>query len=132
MVTQKLTAQYIELPATVKLFTNEVAPDVRLFFQVGGSVGVPIVARINDEKFFKDPYNKNAETEAYSHVFKFDANAILGVGAEYQLGARTKVLGGLSYHRGLVDLDRYFEKERGFRDVSIRNNVFALDLGLKF
>ena len=132
VVTQKLTAQYIELPATVKLFTNEVAPDVRLFFQVGGSVGVPIVARINDEKFFKDPYNKNAETEAYSHVFKFDANAILGVGAEYQLGARTKVLGGLSYHRGLVDLDRYFEKERGFRDVSIRNNVFALDLGLKF
>ena len=132
VVTHKLTTQYIELPATVKLFTNEVAPDVRLFFQLGVSVGVPIAARINGEKFFKDAYNKNVETEAYNHIFKVDGNAILGLGAEYQLGTRTKLLGGLSYHRGLVDLDRYFEKERGFRDVSIRNNVFALDLGLKF
>ncbi len=131
-ITQKLTTQYIELPATIKLFTNEVAPDVKLYFQLGASVAVPIAARIDGEKFFKDPFNGNKETEAYSHVFPVDANALLGLGAEYQLGSRTKVLAGLSYHRGLIDLDRYFEKERGFKDVNIRNNVFALDLGMKF
>jgi Outer membrane protein beta-barrel domain len=131
-VTQKLTIQYLEVPATVKLFTNEVAPDVRLFFQLGASLAVPISARINDEKFFKDPLKGNAETSAYSHVFPVDANALLGLGAEYQLGTRTKVLGGLSYHRGLVDLDHYFEKERDFKDVNIRNSVFSLDLGMKF
>ena len=131
-VTQKLTTQYLELPATIKLFTNEVAPDVKLYFQLGASLAVPIAARINGEKFFKDPFNGNKETEAYSHVLPVDANALLGLGAEYQLGTRTKVLAGLSYHRGLIDLDRYFEKERSFKDVNIRNNVFALDLGMKF
>ena len=131
-ITQKLTTQYIELPATIKLFTNEVAPDVKLYFQLGASLAVPIAARIDGEKFFKDPFNGNKETEAYSHVLPVDANALLGFGAEYQLGARTKVLAGFSYHRGLIDLDRYFEKERGFKDVNILNNMFALDLGMKF
>ena len=131
-VTQKLTIQYLELPGTIKLFTNEVAPDVRLFFQLGASLAVPISARLNDEKFFKDPLKGNQETAAYDHVFPIDANALLGLGAEYQLGTRTKVLAGLSYHRGLINLDRYFGKERDFKDVNIRNNVFALDLGMKF
>ena len=131
-VSQKLTIQYLELPATVKLFTNEVAPDVKLYFQLGASLAVPISARIDDEKFFKDSFKNNQETAAYDHVFPVDANALVGLGAEYQLGTRTKVLAGLSYHRGLIDLDRYFEKERGFKDVNIRNSVFSLDLGMKF
>ena len=131
-VTQKLAIQYLELPLTLKLFTNEVAPGTRIYFQVGGSLAVPVQSRINGEKFFTDAYHNNDQTSAGSHVFALDANLIGGVGAEYQLGQSTKVLAGLSYHHGLVDLDRYFEKTRGFSDVSIKNSVFALDLGLKF
>jgi hypothetical protein len=129
--THKLGIQYLELPLTVKLFTNEIAPATRLYFQLGGSLAVPIGARINGEKRYIDPQTK-AETTALSHVFFIDANALLGAGAEYQLGKSTKVFAGLSYHRGLINLDHYFEKERNFNDVSIKNNVFALDLGMKF
>jgi hypothetical protein len=131
-VEQKIAMQYLELPLTIKLFTNEVAPDTRIYFQVGGSLAVPVQTRINGEKNYIDAFDSNNETSAGSHVFDIDANLIGAVGAEYQLGQSTKFLAGLSYHHGLVDTDRYFEKTRKFSDVSIKNSVFSLDLGLKF
>ena len=129
---QKIAIQYLEIPATLKLFTNEISPAARLYFQVGGSLAFPVSTRINGDKFYTDPYNGNVQTDASKHVFAVDANLIGGLGVEYQLGKSTKVLAGFSYHHGLVDLDRYFEKNRGFQDVSIKNSVVALDLGLKF
>jgi hypothetical protein len=131
-VTQKLGIDYLELPVTIKLFTNEISPGTRLYFQVGPSVAVPVGARINGDKYTSDPFNNNAQTKSSDRVFAVDFNVLGSVGAEYQLGHSTKVLTGISYHHGLVDLDRYFEKDRGFSDVSIKNSVFALDLGLKF
>lgn len=134
VITQKIAMQYLEIPLTVKLFTNEVAPDTRIYFQVGGSLAVPVQTRINGEKNYIDNYNYNSakETSAGSHVFALDANIIGAVGAEYQLGKSTKFLAGLSYHHGLVDTDRYFEKTRQFDSVNIKNSIFSLDLGLKF
>lgn len=131
-VSQKIAIQYLEIPATIKLFTNEVAPDTRVYFQVGGSVAFPVSTRINGDKFYSDAYNGNAQTDASDHVFAVDANLIGGLGVEYQLGKSTKFLTGISYHHGLIDLDRYFEKHRGFSDINIKNSVFTLDLGLKF
>ncbi len=130
--TQKIALQYIELPATVKLFTNDVATDVRLYFQVGGSIAVPIATRIDGEKTYTDALRSGNTTQASDHILLIDANAIAAFGAEYQLAKSTKALFGLSYHRGLIDVDRFFDKDRGYQDASIKNNVFALDLGLKF
>ena len=131
-VEQKIAIQYLELPLTVKLFTNEIAPATRLYFQVGGSVAVPVQVRINGDKYYTDAFDNNNQTKAGSHVFDIDANLIGGFGAEYQLGQSTKLLAGLSYHHGLIDTDRYFQKTRKFSEVNIKNSVFALDLGLKF
>ena len=128
---QAMTIQYLELPVSVKLFTNEVATDTRLYFQVGGSLNVPIGSRIGGEKFYKDPATGN-ENKASDYVYFIDADALAGIGAEYQLAKSTKVFAGLSYHRGLVDIDHYFESKRGFKDVTIKNSSFALDLGIKF
>lgn len=134
---EKLSVQYLELPLTLKLFTNEVTTDVRVYFQIGGSLAVPIGARINGEKRYDDPVvfgTSSAQTTALEHVFFIDANALVGFGAEYQLAKSTKVFAGLSYHRGLINLDSYFDDERDpkLKDVSLKNNVFALDLGIKF
>lgn len=130
-VSQELTIQYLEIPATIKLFTNEVSPDTRVYFQVGGSLAIPVQTRIGGAKNYTDPYSGD-QTSASDHVFAVDVNLIGGVGAEYKLGNSTKILGGISYHHGLIDLDRYFEKTRKFSDVSIKNSIFSLDLGLKF
>lgn len=127
----KITTQYLELPLSVKLFTNEITTDTRLYFQVGGSLNVPIGTRVNGEKFYVDPSN-NTSVKAGDYVKFFDADALAGAGAEYQLGKSTKLFAGLSYHRGLVDIDNYFESTRKFKDVTIKNSGFALDLGIKF
>ncbi len=130
-VTQKISTQYLGLPLSVKLFTNEVATDVRLYFQVGGSLNVPIGTRINDSKFYRDPAT-NVETKASEHVLFIDADALASIGAEYQLAKSTKAFAGISYNRGLIDIDRYFERTRGFKDITIKNSGFGLDLGIKF
>ncbi len=127
----KFSTQYLELPLTVKLFTNEIAPATRLYFQVGGSLNVPIGTRINSSKFRTDPAT-GTENKAGDYVYFFDADALAAVGAEYQLGKSTKVFAGISYNRGLVDIDHYFERKRGFKDVTIKNSNVALDLGIKF
>ena len=129
--TLKISTQYLELPVSVKLFTNEIATATRLYFQVGGSLNVPIGTRINGEKFYTDPSN-NTSVKAGDYVRFLDADALAGAGAEYKLGTSTKLFAGLSYHRGLVNIDNYFESTRKFKDVTIKNSGFALDLGIKF
>lgn len=127
----KMSTQYLQLPLTVKLFTNEIAPATRLYFQVGGSLNVPIGTRINGSKFYTDPAT-GTENKAGDYVYFFDADAIVAAGAEYALGKSTKLFAGLGYHRGLVNIDHYFGSKRGFSDVTIKNSSFGLDLGIKF
>ena len=130
-VSQKIAIQYIELPATVKLFTNEISGGTRVYFQLGGALAVPVGTRINGEKRFRD-LTTNQETKASDHVRFIDANALIGSGVEYQLGTNTKIFAGLSYHRGLINIDSYFTDERKMKDISIKNSEVALDLGIKF
>ena len=130
-VSMKISTQYLQVPLSVKLFTNEIAPATRLYFQVGGSLNVPIGTRIDGSKFYKDPVT-GTENKASDYVYFFDADALVAAGAEYTLGQSTKLFAGLGYRRGLVDIDHYFERKRGFSDVTIKNSSFGLDLGIKF
>jgi hypothetical protein len=129
-VTDELNIQYIMLPIGLKLYTNEVATDTRIFFQLGTSLNGRVSSKINANGF----YRLGGSNEDIKANKLFEADAVLGVGAEWQLGSSTKFFGGLSYHRGLVDIDRFYETGNGLgnKDIAIRNNIFALDLGLKF
>lgn len=132
---QKIGVQYLEIPVTVKLFTNDITTDTKLYFQLGGSLGGAIAGKVDGNKRFIDPAVADpdkAESKALDHVIIPDAAVLLGFGAEYQLGQTTKVFAGLSYHRGLLNIDKYFEDERNFSDVTLKNSEFALDLGIKF
>jgi hypothetical protein len=129
--TQKLGFQYVEIPISLKLFTNEIATDTKLYFQVGGTANARVAARVNGDKFYTDPATAK-ETKATEHVIVPDAALLGGLGVEYQVGQSTKVFGGVSYHRGLFNIDRYFDKIRGYQDVVLKNTEIALDLGIKF
>ena len=130
-----LMVQYVELPITLKLFTNEIAPDARLYFQVGGSAGALVAARIDDEKTIKiNPLDPNSTEEKVSKSFNtLELSGLLGAGVEYQLGESTKVFGGLHYQHGLTNIED--DKFRGADfgdDLTIKNSVIGIDLGLKF
>ncbi|MEP0985972.1 porin family protein [Ekhidna sp.] len=118
-VEEEYKLQYLQIPATLKLFTNEIAPDLKPFIQIGTGLEI---------KVFDEP-----EDPSYVTVEKFnpiDVPVILGAGVEYRAGINTTIFGGFSYQRGLINAVN--EAATGFEDLQIRNTVFSIDLGVKF
>ncbi len=110
---------YLQIPATMKLFTNEVALDTRIYFQAGFAL---------DIKLKEDKISDDAE---YVEDFGFaDASLLLATGAEYRYGYNTILFGGFSYRRGFGNV---VSNGRGAADeLTIKNDLFSLDLGVKF
>lgn len=118
--TQFFDLQYLQIPATLKLFTNEIVPDGSLYFQVGGAA---------DIKVFDQPVE-----EEYDFVQDFnnlDVAVIFGGGFEYQAGLNTAVFGGVTYNRGLTNVIKTTQPALD-EDFSIRTSVLMIDLGIKF
>lgn len=124
-VTDRFSLQYVEIPVMMKMYTNEVAPDVKVYFHLGPSINTNISAKVNDEKLI----NGEKATKRFN---LFEVSGVLGTGVEYQLGQTTRVFGGLAYHRGLTNIDNYYKDALGDKNISIRSDSFVLDLGLKF
>ncbi|MDO6392441.1 porin family protein [Pontibacter sp. BT731] len=123
--TDELTVQYLEIPLTLKLFTNEVAPDIVLYFQVGGALGTKVSGQIDQKKVI------NGEKTA-KRFNVFETSAVLGTGAEMQLGQSTKLFGGVTYLRGLSNIDNYYKKQLNDKNLAIKNNGVSIDVGIKF
>ena len=110
---------YLQIPATMKLFTNEVALDTRIYFQGGFAL---------DFKLKEDNISEKAE---YVNDFGFaDASLLLATGAEYRYGYNTILFGGFSYRRGFGNVVRNAAASAG--DLVIKNDLFSLDFGIKF
>jgi hypothetical protein len=109
--------QYLQLPATLKMFTNELALDTRLYFQVGGIPEVKI-----DEK----------ETSGDTFVRKFrafDFSVMAGFGVEYRLGVSSTAFAGITYSRGLINsASKRFDNH----DFKLKHDLVSLDFGMKF
>lgn len=111
--------QYLQVPLTLKLFTNELALDTRLFFQLGGIVEVKINEKPNVE-----------ENPTITRFQFFDAGLHLGAGVEHRLGYNTILFGGFFYNRGLINaVSKTVERVEGLK---INNDILGLDLGVKF
>ncbi len=109
--------QYLQLPATLKMFTNELALDTRLYFQVGGIPEIKI-----DEK----------KTSGDTFVRKFraiDFSVMAGFGIEYRLGVSSTAFAGISYSRGLINAA---SKRFDNHDFKLKHDLISLDFGIKF
>ena len=110
---------YLQIPATMKLFTNEVALDTRIYFQAGFTL---------DIRLLEDNISRTVE---YVEDFGFvDSSLLLAAGAEYRYGYNTIFFGGFSYRRGLANVVR--NEFAPVRDIVVKNDLFSLDLGIKF
>lgn len=119
---QDYRLNYLQVPVTLKLFTNEIQPDMKVFFQVGGAA---------EFKVFDEPLE-----EAYDLIESFrvlDATIIFGGGLEYRAGVNTTLFGGITYQRGLVNAvkEANFDFQRN-EGLYVRNTVVSLDIGIKF
>lgn len=118
-VEEEYKLQYLQIPATLKLFTNELAPDMKAYLQVGAALEI----KVFDE----------AEDPTFTNIEKFtpiDIPVILGAGIEYRAGINTTLFGGFSYQRGLINTVN--EASAAFEDLQLQSTIFSIDLGVKF
>lgn len=117
---QSYQLNYLQIPLSLKLFTNEVQPDTKIFFQVGLAP---------EFKISDDPTK-----EEYKIVQTFggtDISVMFGAGAEYRAGVNTSLFGALTLQRGLSNALKV--ETFGFQDkLYLRSSLINLDLGIKF
>lgn len=117
---QEYRLNYLQIPVTLKLFTNEVQPDMRIFFQVGLAPEIKVFSEPTDEDF-----------DLIEDFKSFDTSIIFGGGVEYRAGVNTTLFGGFTYQRGLANTIKSTSIEFDER-LEVRNTLVSLDLGIKF
>jgi hypothetical protein len=114
--------QYLQIPATLKLFTNEVSPDMRVYFQLGTALEIKLYEEADAELVIQ---------ESIDAFQTFNLPIILGMGMEYRAGVNTVLFGGLSYQRGLTNIVK--NTNVNFADeLFIKSTLLSIDLGVKF
>lgn len=115
--------QYVQVPATVKLFANNIAPGVRLYVQTGGLLSLKVA-----EKALQQERNGlyMAESGGSRRQYGFgDVELLLGTGIQYKINQTNAFNIGVTYQRGLFNVARA-------NDLISKNRVVSLDLGFKF
>lgn len=87
-------SQFLQIPIQLRMSTREFGYNT-FFATFGGSVDLRLSEEINIEPELPDPLD--------SYVKFFNAMFIIGAGMEYNLGGNTSVVGGIYYHRSLID-----------------------------
>lgn len=117
--TNNYNIQYVQIPATLKLYTNEIALDKKLYFQFGPLIEVAV-------------HNKesNKELKLVDSFQPVDVSFLFAVGLQIQLAPQTAMQLGFNYNRGLINIVK--SPAEGIEDLVIKNDIYAIDLALKF
>lgn len=114
--------QYLQIPATVKLFANNIAPNMRLYVQTGGLFSVKLAEKPLDQARNGLYTAENGTSRQYGFG---DIQLLLGTGIQYKINQNNAFNIGMSYQRGLLNI------ARGSELIS-KNRVVSLELGFKF
>jgi hypothetical protein len=118
--TQEYRLNYLQIPVSLKLFTNEIQPDMKVFFQVGVAPEIQI---------FSEPVEE--EYDLIDEFKPLDLSILFGAGVEYRAGVNTTLFGSITYQRALLNtinkIEYKFQEE-----LYLRSTVVSLDLGIKF
>jgi len=126
------TIQYIELPITLKLKTNEIGY-LTYFLQAGVAPGINIRARksftadIQTTPVGGSTASSSAEgdkIDVQDDINRFNLSMIIGGGVEYTLSGHTVFLGGIQFNNGFLDV---FDN-----DAKVNSNYLALTLAVLF
>lgn len=116
----KFKMQYLQIPLTVKLKTDEV-DEIKWFGQFGLTTDFRISARQDVEQ------NNNQLADHVSATDRtkfFRAGMIIGGGAEYRLSGKTSLVGGLTYNNGLTNI--------AAKGQEVKNHYVGLNIGVFF
>jgi len=133
----RLKLQYVELPLTVKLMTNEIGY-MRYFAQVGFGAAFNIRAKAD---IVSPVYFDNAPTlvrqfeeldneDFSSEINLFKASLIVGAGMEYNFSGNTSLLVGITYNNGFSNIANF--DVSADKKAKVLANYLELSLGVFF
>ena len=131
--------QYVELPLTIKLMTNEIGY-LRYFAVVGAGNAFNIraksdqvVAKVDGTRADGQPivttFTDESDVDVQSNIALYKASLIVGAGAEYNFSGSTSLLLGLTYNNGFTNILDY---KVGDEKAKAKAHYFELTLGVFF
>ena len=115
----QFSQEYLQLPVLLKLYTNEVMLDTKVYFNFG------LVPEI---RLSNSPGDDN--DDIIREFRNFDLAGNFGGGLERTIGVQTRVFVGLFYNLGFINQVK--TQNNTFDELSLKNRLFALELGIKF
>jgi len=123
-ITTLYRVQYLEIPITLKMKTNEINY-ITYFAKFGGGVGARLSA-FKDETLKKNQTTISVEDQNIKNHVSFLRVAFhVGLGIEYSLGGSTALLVGINFNNGLTDMLKD-------NSISAKNNYININLGILF
>jgi hypothetical protein len=121
--------QSMQIPITFKAYTNEIATNMKLYFQLGG------LATFNFYEKFKE--SSPVTPPSYDNKYSlFDVSLYLGAGVSYAIGESNALFAGVYYNRGLVNMmdgSKVGNTQRRWKDeVKYNNDLIGLEVGVTF
>lgn len=120
--------QFVQLPVSLKFFTNDLNDGMKVYFQLGTTIDV----KINEKLKSIEP---SVTPKPSDKVFiPLDMGILLGGGIEMELSKDTKFFTGLNYNRGLFNMLK--DKANGASNIkdsySTSFDLISIEAGLKF
>jgi len=115
----RFNQEYLQVPILLKLYTNEVILDTKVYFNFG------IIPEI---RLSSTPGDDN--DDIIREFNNFDLAGNFGAGLERTIGVHTRVFVGFSYNLGFINQVK--TQNNALDELSLKNRLFALELGVKF
>jgi hypothetical protein len=125
MYASAIAAQYVQIPLALKLYTNEIATNMKLYFQIGGTLDIKIAEKLkkSNNPVYLGTYRSN--------FLPLNVGILAGAGVEYQTGGNIALFAGIFYNRGLMNQIK--NTDIRYRDyMKYNNSNLSLEIGAKF
>jgi hypothetical protein len=124
-----VSLQSVQIPVTFKAYTNEIATNMKLYFQLGG------LATFNFYEKFKE--SSPALSGAYDDKYNvLDVSLYMGTGISYKIGESNALFAGLYYNRGLMNLfdgsTNPATQNKLKKDAKYNMDLVGLEVGVTF
>ncbi len=124
-----VSLQSIQIPITFKAYTNEIATNMKLYFQLGGLASINFY-----EKFKESDPSTSGDYDSKYNVF--NVSLYVGAGVQYKLGESNALFGGLYYNRGLMNqFDNSSISGTNFKlkdNAKYNTDLVGLEVGVTF
>ncbi|KYG83483.1 porin family protein [Roseivirga echinicomitans] len=111
--------EFLQVPALLKLYTNEVILDTKIYFNFG------IVPEV---RLSSSP--KSTNSDIIREFRSFDLAGNFGGGLERNIGVNTRVYAGIFSNLGFINQVKI--QNEAYDELILKNRLFALEVGIKF